>query len=99
MGGVKLALYAIARIAFFVVPLGIMMLFPVFHGLWWLAVIFATLIGLSLSIIFLRKPLDDATAGLAAKREAHLERTRAERERDEEDAIEDAANDAARDAD
>lgn len=95
----KFALYAIARVAFFVVPLGIMMLFPVFHGLWWLAVIFAALIGLSLSIIFLRGPLNDATTGMAARREARIERTKAEREREEEDAIEDAANDAARDAD
>ena len=92
----KFALYAVARIAFFVVPLGIMMLFPVFQQLWWLAVVFAALIGLSLSILVLRKPLDDVTSGMAARREARIERTRGERERAEEDEVEDAANDAAR---
>lgn len=93
----KLVLYVVLRIAFFAVPFGVLMLMPIFQQLWWLAAIFAALIGLSLSIILLRKPLDDVTTGLAARREARLSATDRERERAEEDAIEDAANDAARD--
>lgn len=89
-------MYAVARIAFFVVPLGVMMLFPVFHSLWWLAAIFAALIGMSLSIIFLRKPLNDVSTSIAARREGRAA-GRVAREREEEDAIEDAANDAAHD--
>lgn len=91
----KFVVYAVARIAFFVVPLGIMMLFPVFHDLWWLAAIFAALIGMSLSIIFLRRPLDDVSTSIAERRDGRTTKTRVEREREEEDAIEDAANDAA----
>ncbi|WP_232531784.1 DUF4229 domain-containing protein [Microbacterium halophytorum] len=92
----KFALYAVARLAFFLVPFGLMMLMPVFQNLWWLAAIFAALIGLSLSIILLRKPLTDVTTGMAARREARTAKGRIERERDEEDALEDAANDEAR---
>ncbi|WP_119696758.1 DUF4229 domain-containing protein [Microbacterium halotolerans] len=93
----KFVLYAVARIAFFLVPFGLMMLMPIFQNLWWLAAIFSALIGLSLSIIFLRKPLTDVTTGMAERREQRASATRAEREREEEDAIEDAANDAAGD--
>lgn len=91
----KFVLYAIARIAFFLVPFGLMMLMPIFQNLWWLAAIFSALIGLSLSIIFLRKPLTDVTTGMAERREQRAANTRAEREREEEDAFEDAANEAA----
>ncbi|MGO1848160.1 MULTISPECIES: DUF4229 domain-containing protein [unclassified Microbacterium] len=91
----KFVLYAIARIAFFLVPFGLMMLMPIFQNLWWLAAIFSALIGLSLSIIFLRKPLTDVTTGMAERREQRAAKTRAEREREEEDAFEDAANEAA----
>lgn len=60
--------YSVLRILAFVVPFGILMLFPVFHELYWLAAVFAALIGLALSMIFLRRPLDDVTTGLAERR-------------------------------
>ncbi|MBZ4487862.1 DUF4229 domain-containing protein [Microbacterium sp. cx-55] len=60
--------YSILRILAFLVPFGILMLFPVFQDLYWLAAIFAALIGLSLSLLLLRRPLADATAGLGQPR-------------------------------
>jgi hypothetical protein len=66
------------------------MLFPIMQEYYWLAAIFAALIGLSLSVLFLRKPLEDATAGLAARRDRS--RTGATDEQ-----AEDAAADAAAD--
>lgn len=93
----KFVLYSVLRIVFFVVPFGAMMLMPIFQQLWWLAAIFAALIGLSLSLIFLREPLTDATSHLAARREERTSVSKRERERVEEDELEDAANDAARD--
>lgn len=66
---VKSALiYSVLRILVFLVPFGILMLFPIFRDLYWLAALFAALIGLSLSLLFLRRPLDDVTADLAARR-------------------------------
>ncbi len=56
------------RLLAFVVPFGVMMLFPVLRELYWLAAIFAALIGLSLSVLFLRRPLTEATAGLGEDR-------------------------------
>ena len=53
--------YSVLRLLAFLVPFGILMLFPVMQTYYWLAAIFAALIGLSLSILFLRKPLDDVT--------------------------------------
>ena len=60
--------YSVLRLLAFLVPFGILMLFPVFRELYWLAAIFAALIGLSLSLLFLRRPLDDVTSGLAERR-------------------------------
>ncbi|WP_194410667.1 DUF4229 domain-containing protein [Microbacterium cremeum] len=60
--------YSVLRLLAFLVPFGVLMLFPVMQTYYWLAAIFAALIGLSLSILFLRKPLDDVTAGLAERR-------------------------------
>ncbi len=60
--------YSVLRLLAFLVPLGVMMIFPLFRELSWLAAIFAALIGLSLSILFLRKPLDEVSAGLAERR-------------------------------
>ena len=60
--------YSVLRLLVFVVPFGIMMLFPVMREYYWLSAIFAALIGLSLSVLFLRRPLDDLTAGLAERR-------------------------------
>ncbi len=60
--------YTVLRLLVFVVPFAIMMLFPVMREYSWLSAIFAALIGLSLSVLFLRRPLDDLTAELAARR-------------------------------
>ncbi|WP_106814850.1 DUF4229 domain-containing protein [Microbacterium timonense] len=80
--------YSVLRLLAFLVPFGIMMLFPVLREYYWLAAIFAALIGLSLSVLFLRKPLEEATSGLAERRA----RVRAEAS---DEAAEDAATDAA----
>ncbi len=61
-------LYTVLRLLAFLVPFGILMLFPIMRELYWLAAIFAALIGLSLSMLFLRKPLDEMSAGLAERR-------------------------------
>lgn len=60
--------YSVLRLLAFLVPFGILMLFPIMREYYWLAAIFAALMGLSLSVLFLRKPLADATAGLAERR-------------------------------
>jgi len=60
--------YSVLRLLAFLVPFGILMLFPIMREYYWLAAIFAALIGLSLSVLFLRKPLDDVTTGLAERR-------------------------------
>ena len=60
--------YTVLRLAAFLVPFGLMMLIPILREYYWLSAIFAALIGLSLSMLFLRRPLDDMTAGLAARR-------------------------------
>jgi len=60
--------YSVLRLLAFLVPFGIMMLFPIMREYYWLAAIFAALIGLSLSVLFLRKPLEDVTTGLADRR-------------------------------
>ena len=55
--------YSVLRLLAFLVPFGIMMLFPIMREYYWLAAIFAALIGLSLSILFLRRPLDEMSVG------------------------------------
>jgi hypothetical protein len=60
--------YSVLRLLAFLVPFGILMLFPIFRELYWLAAIFAALIGLSLSLLFLRRPLSEVTTGLAQRR-------------------------------
>ena len=40
---------------------------------WWLTAIFAALIGTSLSFLFLRKPLSDASTGIHDRRSARAE--------------------------
>lgn len=87
----KFVVYALLRLAFFLVPFGLMMLLPVFQQLWWLAAIFAAMIGLSLSILLLRKPLAEVSSDLYAARQAKRSTTARERE----DALEDEANEAA----
>ena len=61
-------LYTVLRLAAFLVPFGLMMLVPVLREFYWLSAIFAALIGLSLSLIFLRGPRDGLTATLAERR-------------------------------
>lgn len=84
-------LYTVLRLLAFLVPFAILMLFPVFRDLYWLAAIFAALIGLSLSLIFLRRPLEQVTSGIAARRESRAARpAHAEADADAEDAAADA---------
>ncbi|CAI9393450.1 DUF4229 domain-containing protein [Microbacterium sp. T2.11-28] len=83
--------YSVLRLAAFFVPFGIMMLIPVMRELYWLSAIFAALIGLSLSTLFLRRPLDDLSADLAARRSRRPEGAR-RREPSDED-VEDAVGD------
>lgn len=61
-------IYSVLRILFFAVPFALMMLLPPLREFAWLAAIFAALIGVSLSVIFLRKPLAEATEGLGTRR-------------------------------
>ena len=79
--------YTVLRLLAFLVPFGILMIFPVMREYYWLAAIFAALIGLSLSVIFLRRPLEDVSAGLAERRE----RAKAAGRESDED-VEDAAS-------
>ena len=60
--------YTVLRLLAFMVPFGLLMLLPIMREYYWLAAIFAALIGLSLSMLFLRRPLDDMTAGMAERR-------------------------------
>lgn len=60
--------YTALRLLVFLVPFGILMLWPIFRELYWLAAIFAALIGLSLSLLFLRRPLDAMSSDIAERR-------------------------------
>jgi len=60
--------FTVLRLLAFLVPFGIMMLFPVFRDLYWLAAVFAALIGLSISVIFLRRPLAEVSAQVERRR-------------------------------
>lgn len=93
--GLSILVYAVLRLAAFLVPFGLMMLLPAFHDLWWLAAIFAALIGLSISVLFLRRPLGAVSQSLAARRAAAEHAARPKTEREIEDELEDAANDEA----
>lgn len=84
--------YSVLRLLAFLVPFGIMMLFPILREYYWLSAIFAALIGLSLSLLFLRAPLDDVTSELAARR---ARRTTEQQDADAEDAARDALGDDA----
>lgn len=81
-----LLVYSVLRLLAFLVPLAIMWLFfPILREYWWLAAIFAALIGASISFLFLRRPLSQASAALYDRRASRAE----ERRRDVE--AEDAA--------
>lgn len=86
--------YTVLRLLAFLVPLGVLLLFPVFQDLPWLAAIFAALIGFSLSLLFLRRPLEKVTGGLAERRMQRSattgRRSGAASDADAEDAVVDA---------
>lgn len=75
--------FGVLRLLAFLVPFGLMMLFPVMREYYWLSAIFAALIGLSLSTLFLRQPLAEMTSEIASRR--------ARRERVTDEDAEDAA--------
>lgn len=79
-------LYTVLRLLAFLVPFGILMLFPIFQQLYWLAAIFAALIGLSLSLLFLRRPLNDVTSSFADRRERPARPELGAKDAEEEDA-------------
>src|SRR5689334_22258922 len=85
-------LYTVLRLLAFLVPFGLLMLLPVFQQLPWLAAVFAALIGLSLSLLFLRRPLTSVTSELAERR-SRARRSGAAVDADVEDAAADAASD------
>jgi hypothetical protein len=82
--------YSVLRLLAFLVPFGIMMLFPAFQQpyLWVLAAVFAMFIGLSLSMLFLRRPLSGMSADIAERRAAHPRRKPSDED------LEDAADDS-----
>ena len=83
--------YSVLRLLAFLVPLGILwFFFPIFREFWWLAAIFAALIGVSISMLFLRAPLTDASARLVERREGRP--TARQEDADAEDAAVDAAS-------
>ena len=87
-------LYTVLRLLAFLVPFAVLMLFPVFQdGLYWLAAVFAALIGLSLSVLFLRRPRETVAQDLAARRAERREATLAERDADSEDSADEARRD------
>ncbi|MFF7292973.1 DUF4229 domain-containing protein [Microbacterium sp. NPDC008134] len=62
--------YSVLRLLAFLVPLAILwFFFPIFREFWWLAAIFAALIGTSISMLFLRRPLTEASAAIVERRE------------------------------
>lgn len=68
-----LVTYSILRVLAFLVPLAILwVFFPIFHEFWWLAAVFSALIGMSISILFLRRPLSEASTDIYNKRAARL---------------------------
>ncbi|WP_235201250.1 DUF4229 domain-containing protein [Microbacterium sp. CH12i] len=76
-------------------PLAIMwFFFPVMREFWWLTAIFAALIGASVSFLFLRKPLANASSEIYQRREARVatgKQTAEERDAAAEDAAFDDA--------
>lgn len=66
-----LLVYTVLRLLAFLVPLAILwFFFPIFREFWWLAALFAALIGMSISLLFLRAPLSDASRSIHQRREA-----------------------------
>jgi len=64
-----LLVYTVLRLLAFLVPLAIMWLFfPIFREFWWLAALFAALIGMSISLLFLRTPLSQTSREIYERR-------------------------------
>ena len=86
-----LLVYTVLRLLAFLVPLAIMwFFFPIFREFWWLAAVFAALIGMSISVLFLRAPLTDASSRLHERR-AHRA-SAGQADADAEDEVVDAAD-------
>ncbi|MEV4737749.1 MULTISPECIES: DUF4229 domain-containing protein [unclassified Microbacterium] len=84
-----LLVYTVLRLLAFLVPLAILwFFFPIFREFWWLAAVFAALIGVSISMLFLRAPLTDASARIQERRDSRSAGERADAD------AEDAAIDA-----
>lgn len=67
-----LLVYTVLRLLAFLVPLAIMwFFFPIFREFWWLAALFAALIGVSISLLFLRAPLSATSRALYERRIRH----------------------------
>ncbi|WP_337005412.1 MULTISPECIES: DUF4229 domain-containing protein [unclassified Microbacterium] len=82
--------YTVLRLLAFLVPLAILwFFFPIFREFWWLAAIFAALIGVSISMLFLRAPLTDASARLQERRESRSSASQADADA-EDQAVDDA---------
>ncbi|GAA5153555.1 hypothetical protein GCM10025768_23380 [Microbacterium pseudoresistens] len=65
-----LLVYSVLRLLAFLVPMAILwVFFPIFREFWWLAALFAAIIGMSISLLFLRAPLSDVSRDLYARRE------------------------------
>ncbi len=92
-----LLVYSALRLLAFLVPLAIMLLFfPILREYWWLTVIFAALIGVSISYLFLRTPLTQASTEIYQRREARKtggRRSAAAQDADAEDTALDTAPD------
>lgn len=71
-------MYTVLRLLAFIVPLGILWLFPVFREYWWLAALFAALIGMSISLLFLRAPLSRASREIYAKHNRDQDRSQSD---------------------
>ncbi|WP_298039699.1 DUF4229 domain-containing protein [uncultured Microbacterium sp.] len=95
-----LLVYSVLRLLAFLIPLAIMwVFFPIMRELWWLTAIFAALIGMSISILFLREPLSGASSKMyerRTEREATGHQSAAEQDADAEDAVLDAEADTDR---
>ncbi|WP_101848394.1 DUF4229 domain-containing protein [Zhihengliuella sp. ISTPL4] len=80
-----LLVYTVLRLLAFLVPLGILwFFFPIFREFWWLAAIFAALIGASISLLFLRAPLSDVSANLHERRQGKVSGRQADADAEDE---------------
>lgn len=94
----SILVYSVLRLLAFLVPLAVMwFFFPIMRELWWLTVIFAALIGMSISILFLRGPLSGASSEIYQRRESRTTTGRQSAAETDADAEDSAIDDAARD--